>query len=810
MFKNYLKITLRNLRKHKVYSLINISGLAIGMACCILILLFVSDELSYDRFHEKRDRIYRLNAISSIGATSRHYAHTPPIVATGLTESLPEIESSVRLFAEIELEGRLDEENIRIPEVWFVDPTFFDIFSYAFVSGDAEKAFAEPDSLVITEETALRLFSDGDALGKVVSLPPDRSLRISGVIQDVPKNSHFRFQGLIPSTWLRDREGRPSPVLTADYFCEVYAYLLLREGTDIAKLQEKIAITVKSKWGEIYKQRGTSRQYPLIHLQDIHLRSGVEYELGVPGDINTVYIFSGIALLVLLIACFNFINLSTARSAGRAREVGIRKVFGSQKLQLVRQFLSESVAVSLISLFLGLSLVTTVLPLFNSLSGKHFGYDQLLKLPVLLGLLGIVILTGLIAGSFPAFILSAFHPIMVLKGRFSSASKNSLLRKALVMVQFAISVFLIVGILTMIRQLDYMKNKDLGFKKEHLVVIPFFGNLRNEESARRYEGLKARLLQNPGVRAVSFSGNVPGGELGYDAYLPEGNSPDETVRARNYWVDYDFVNTYGMELVEGRDFSRDFSTDAGEAVIINERMAQSLGWGKESLGKQIFNVPRDNRLGRIVGIVKDFHNGSLKMEIRPVTLSLEPGFFAFVSARIQPVNISETLRFLEEALTEVHQAVRPDRDFNFDYYFVDDDFRGKYSEEEKMRTIYIIFGGLAIFIACLGLFGLASFTVEQRTKEIGVRKVLGASLNNIVRLLSLEFTKLVLIATVLAWPLAYYAMAKWLGNFAYRISIRWDIFVLAGLIAALVAVITVLYHSVKAALHNPTDSLRYE
>ncbi|MFA9454968.1 MAG: ABC transporter permease, partial [Candidatus Aminicenantaceae bacterium] len=437
MFRNYFVITLRNLKKHKGYSFINIAGLAIGMACCILILLYVTDEVSYDRFHEQGDRIYRVNSISSIGATSRHYAHTPPALATALTETIPEIETSVRFFDTFELEARLEGEPIRIPEVWFVDDTIFDIFTFPFVAGDPENAFADPDSIVITADTAARLFGDEEALGKVITLPPDRSLRISGVVQEVPKNSHFQFKGLIPSTWLRDREGRPSPVLTADYFCEVYAYIVLRDNTNMADLDQKIASTVESRWGEMYKQRGTSRVYPLIHLHDIHLHSEYEYELGTPGDIDNVILFTGIALLVLMIACFNFINLSTARSAGRAREVGIRKVFGSQKFQLVRQFLSESVAVSLISLFLGISIVLSILPLFNNLSGKQFGYAQFLKLPVLLGLLGIVILTGLIAGSFPAFILSAFNPVMVLKGRLSSASKNSALRKILVVVQFS-------------------------------------------------------------------------------------------------------------------------------------------------------------------------------------------------------------------------------------------------------------------------------------------------------------------------------------------------------------------------------------
>lgn len=811
MFKNYLKITIRNLKKHKGYSLINIFGLAIGMACCILILLYVTDELSYDNYHKNGDGIYRVDAISSIGETTRRYATTPPALAPEVAKSIPEIEASTRIFEFFEtFEGRLGDQTIRIPSVYFVDPKFFDIFSHNFIAGDSKTAFKNPDSIVITQETAQRLFGDEDPLAKVIIWGPDRSIQVSGVLEDVPKNSHFRFNGIISSEALKDQEGRPAPVLSSSYFCEIHAYILLKEDANIQAVETKIMATHEAKWGEMFKQRGTKRQYPLIHLRDIHLRSSAEYELGTPGDMNTVYLFSAIALLVLIIACFNFINLSTARSTNRAREVGMRKVFGSYKHQLIKQFLSESVALSLISLLFGVMLVQIALPAFNSLSGKEFDSGHLLRLPVLLGLLGIIILTGFVAGSFPAFILSAFHPVTVLKGKFSSASKNSSLRKILVVVQFSISVFMIIGILTIIRQLDYMKNKDLGFKKEQLVVVPFFGNRREEDAVRRYDALQARLLANPGIVSSSFSGNIPGGELGFDAYLPEGKSDNETVRARNYWVDFDFVKTYGMELVAGRDFSRDFSTDAGEAVIINERMAQTLGWGEESIGRQIFNVPRDNRPGTIVGIVKDFHNGSLKMEISPVTLSLEPGFFAFVTVRILSVNVSSTLNFLETVLGEVSQEVAPNREFNFNYYFVDDDFRSKYAEEEKVRSIYIIIGGLAVVIACLGLFGLASFTLEQRTKEIGVRKVLGASVDHIIRLFSKEFAKLILIATILAWPLAYYAMFRWLGNFAYRIGLRWDIFIISGILAVMVAFLTIFYHSLKAALANPIDSIRYE
>ena len=810
MIRSYLKLTLRNLQKHKGYSFINISGLAIGMACCILILLYVTDELSYDTYHEKANRIYRVGAISSIGTTSRHYATVPPALAPELVSSIPEVEAATRIFDSFELQGRLDDQNIRIPDVFFMDPTFFDIFTHEFIAGDSDKAFANPDSIVITEETASRLFGEADPIGKVITLPPDRSIQITGVIKNVPKNSHFLFNGIVPTTFIRDQEGRPHPVLAAPYFCEVYAYLLLNNDANPKDVEKKIMATHEAKWGEMFKQRGTTRQYPLMRLKDIHLRSTDEYEIGTPGDINNVYLFSGIALLVLIIACFNFINLATARSASRAREVGIRKVFGSKKNQLIQQFLSESIAVSLISLVLGIALVMTILPLFNNLSGKQFEQTQLLKLPAILGFLGIIIFTGFIAGSFPAFILSAFQPVVVLRGKFSSASKNSSLRKILVIVQFAISIFMIVGILTMVRQLDYMKNKDLGFKKEQLLVSQFFGNRREEENSQRFDALKDRILKNPNITAISFSAIIPGGELGYDAYLPEGRGDDETVRARNYWVDYDFVKTYGMEIVLGRDFSREFSTDAGEAIIINEKMAQALGWGDDCLGKRIYNIARDNREGRIVGVVKDFHSGSMRLEISPVILSCEPEFFAFVTARILPVNVPSTLSFLENNLREVSQQVFPDREFTFDYHFVDDDFRTKYAEEEKARQVYVIFGALAVFIACLGLFGLASFTLEQRTKEIGVRKVLGASVNNIIFLLSKEFAKLVLFANIVAWPLAFYVMNRWLGNFAYRIGIGWDIFVLSGILAIVIALFTVCFHSVRAALSNPATALRYE
>jgi len=806
MLKNYFKIAIRNMMRHKGYSLINILGLAIGMACCILILLYVTDELSYDRFHENKDRIVRVNAISSIGTTTRQYATVPPVLAAGLADSIPEIEAFTRLMDQENVRGRIDGTSIELRQCFFVDSGFFDIFTHEFVSGDPDSAIANPDSIVLTEGTAERIFGDESPMGKMIELGPERMVQVTAVIEDVPKSSHLRFNAILPLSFFRDQEGNQADFSSANYFCEWYAYLLMREGVSEKNMEEKIAAVAEEKWGDVYRERGTSRQYPLQNITELHLRSEAEYEQGNPGDINTVYLFSAIALFVLFIACFNFINLSTARSANRAREVGMRKVMGSQKGQIVRQFLSESVIMSVFSLVIAIVLVQIALPSFNNLAGKEFDSGQLLSSTVLIGLLAIIIVTGVIAGSFPAFVLSAFHPVMVLKGKLSSASRNISLRKSLVVVQFAISIFMIIGVLVIVRQLDYIKNRDLGFNKEQLVVIPFFGNLQNEQGAGRHQTLNNKFAQNPSIVSASYSIDIPGGSLGSDAFLPEGKGTDETVRATRYWVGHNFVDTYGMEIVKGRNFSESLSTDADQALIVNEKAVEVLGWGEDVLGKRLVNVSRENRPGIIVGVVKNFHSTNLKLEIMPAVLALEPRYFAFISARIRPENVPETLSFMENSLREIY----PEWEAGFNYYFIDDDFRSKYPEEEKIREIYMAFGGFAIFVACLGLFGLASFSVQQRQKEIGVRKVLGASGREIIVLLSKEFTKWVLIANLIAWPVAYYVMGRWLGNFAYRIGIRWDIFIISGLITTVIALLTVSFHSIKAAHSNPVNALKYE
>jgi len=768
--------------------------------------MYVTDELSYDKFHEKSDRIYRINAISSIGVTSRQYAFVPPALAPGLADSIPEIEAFTRLLPQESMRGQVDGTSVELTDSFFVDQDFFNIFTYEFLEGNSETVIENPDSVVITEETAARIFGDESPIGKTIDLERDRLLQITGVIKNVPKNSHLQFNAIMPLSFIRDEEGNPADFSGANYFNEWYEYLLLREETDVGRLENKMAAVVEEKWGDIYRERGTTRQYPLQNIKDLHLRSTCMHELSPPGDISTVYLFSAIALFVLFIACFNFINLSTAKSASRGREVGMRKVLGSHKNQIVRQFLSESIIMSFIGLVLGVLLVTMVLPVFNGLAGKEFTSGQLLNPTVMLGLLGIIIITGIIAGSFPAFVLSSFDPVLVLKGKFSSSLKNTVFRKILVGVQFSISIFMIIGILVIVRQLDYMKNMNLGFDKEQMVIIPFFGHLQDEEGASRHSTLKNKFSQNPSIVSASYTIDLPGGDLGADAFLPEGRNSNETIRAVRYWVDHNFIKTYGMEIVLGRDFSESYSTDAEQALIVNEKAVEMLGWGQDVLGKRLINVSRDNRPGVIVGVVKNFHGEDMKMEIRPAVLALEPRFFAFISVRIRPENVPNTLAFLETSLKDTY----PDQEFTYNYYFIDDDFRSKYPEEEKIREIYIAFGCLAIFVACLGLFGLASFSVQQRTKEIGVRKVLGASIREIVLLLSKEFTKWILAANIIAWPLAYYMMNRWLENFAYRINIKWDIFIFAGVLTAVIAILTVSFHSLRAAKSNPVNALKYE
>jgi len=807
MIRNMLKVMLRNLNKYKAFSAINILGLAIGMACCLLILLFVSDELSFDRHNALGDRIYRLNSHSTIGGTTRHFAPSPAALAPAVKESIPEVLAYARVIelgrAQFVYEGR----NIDIPDFFAADEDFFKLFTHEFLAGDPATALQKPNSFVMTEDAAGQVFKTADALGKVITIdfgPAKLNFMVTGVIRNVPKNSHFRFAILLSTSTFRQppftvgRDGQPRRSFLDEFYSfGVHSYILLDKNTDVAALDRKIRDLVETRWGEFLRQRGVGRWYELQNLFDIHLRSSYEGELGSPGNIQYVYLFAAIALLVLFIACFNFVNLSTARSTLRAKEVGLRKVFGAERRQLIRQFLGESVFLSLLGMLLGVLIVLTILPAFNAFTQKAFTRAEVFTPIVLAGLGLIILLTGLGAGVFPAFVLSSFDPVKTVRGKLGAGTRGQLLRKALVVVQFAIAVFMIIGIVVVVRQIDYLKNKDLGFNREMLVVVPAAG--------QKNDALRDRIIQNPNVKSVSFDVDIPGQFIPDDTFVPEGRTQDDTIRTSSLSVGYDFLKTFEISLLWGRDFSPQFPSDAQEGLIISETTARELGWAEDALGKEMVDFTADrNQSFKVIGVVRDFHHKSLQMAINPTTLKLNPNAFQYVTLRIGPANVPGTLDFLEKTFKEFLPR------FEYRHFFVDDDFRQKYPNEEKVRSIYAYFGFLAIFVACLGLFGLASFIVERRTKEIGIRKALGAGVRRIVFLLSGEFIKAVLLANLIAWPLAFYVLNRWLRTFAYRISIAWWFFLLGGVLSVLVAFLTVSFQSVRSARANPVNTLRYE
>ncbi|MFQ5569479.1 MAG: ABC transporter permease [Rhodothermales bacterium] len=808
MFKSYLKIALRNLRKHVGYTLINLVGLAAGIACCLLIVLFVQDERSFDRFHEQADQIYRVRLEGQFSGSELNAPVTPAPMAAALVKDFPEVQTSTRIFpfAGQQLLRRGDQYFIE-EGVYFVDSTFFDIFTFPLLRGNPETALKAPNMLVLTESMASKYFGKEDPMGQSLIIGDSTHYEISGIIADVPANSHFQFDFLASMTSLPFSQ---SEVWISNNF---FTYLVLPEHADVAQLEAQLPEFFKKYAGpqindalglqfDEFMEAGNVLEYHLQALTDIHLHSNLQFELGTNSDIAYVYIFSAIAFFILLIACINFMNLATARSAGRALEVGMRKVLGSSRKQLIRQFLGESILLSFIALLLAVGLMVLLLPSFNELAGKEISAAFLGNIPVLIGLGGIALAVGLIAGSYPAFFLSAFRPVTVLKGTLQGGMKSSLLRNGLVVFQFAISIGLIAGTMVVSNQLSYVRNKKLGFDKEHVVVIQRAGQLGEQQDAFKQE-----------VRAHSSTVNIagttalPGGLFGATAYQPEGAPANETHLMAPVFVDHDFVKTLGMTMASGRAFSEDFPSDSA-AFLLNRASVRALGWGEtDPIGKKITqfaNTPENFFTGEVVGVIEDFHYASLHQEIGSLAIRLSNFPLPFLAVRIRPDDISGTLAFLEETW----RTFAPDEPFQ--YTFLDEDFNAQYQAEERLGNIFTAFALFAILIACLGLFGLASFTAEQRKKEIGVRKALGASIPQIVLLLSKEFTKLVLIAFVVAAPVAYFAMNDWLQDFAYQTSLGVGTFLIAGILALAIAWLTVSYQSVKAAVANPVESLRYE
>ncbi len=791
MLKNNLKIALRNLFKQKGYAFINVVGLSVGMAVCFLIALWVKDELGYDRFHAKADRMYRALWEARYGDNEWKL----PLVAVPLAETLekefPEVERAVRLYPG-GMTLRHGDEYVREQNFLFTEESFFEVFTVAFIAGDPKTALRDPESVVLTAETAQRYFPNQNPLGQTLQQNDGKLLRVTGVVQSFPPQSHFHFSFLASIKNLQRFSGRQQNWGAAS----VYTYLVLRPGENAATLQVKLQTYIdKNVAGESFNQPGNFTRYPLQPLRDIHLRSHLQNELEPNGNQAYVYLFSVIACFILLLACINFVNLSTARALKRSREVGIRKALGSQRAQLVRQFLAEAFVYVGLAMLAALVLVELALPAFNAFSGKQLASNFFDSPFALMTLAILAVLVTALAGAYPAFFLSSFWPAQALKGRHVGRAGKERLRQGLVVAQFCVSIGLIAGTLVVRQQLQFMQSRRLGFDKERVLLIHRAGAL-----GRQHAVFRNRLLAQPMISSAAAAQNLPGQQFDSTVFTPEQPANYENTSLTYAWVDEQYLDVLKLNLVAGRNFSKEVATDSS-AFLINQAAAKALGWN-ESLGKRL--GMGNFYQGPIIGVVEDFHFESLHHEVKPILFMFNRRQPSYLAVRLRPGNVAEGLA----AIQKLWKEFVPNSPLQ--YSFLEQDYHKLYDGEQRIAQIFTAFSILAIVIACLGLFGLASFMAEQRTKEIGVRKVLGATVAGLVGLLSKDFIKLVLVAFAVAAPAAYFAMNKWLQDFAYRIALGWWMFALAGGLALLIALVTVSAQAIKAALANPVEALRYE
>ncbi|MDF9797105.1 putative ABC transport system permease protein [Catalinimonas alkaloidigena] len=823
MIKNYLSVASRNLLKQKFYTLINVLGLSIGLATCLLISAYLLDELSYDQHHLKADRIYRIHGYYKMGGQEGSYAVVPAPFAQTVNDNYPEVVSAVRFRqrggTNLYNGNQVYQEN----KVVYVDSTVFKVFNIPMLYGNPETALTEPNHLVISTDNALKYFGadweKNPPIGKNIQVGREKvEYTISGVFETMPSNSHFHFDVMFSMASLE--ESRNDMWLSNNF----HTYLLLREDANPQQLEAKLNETFKTYAAPQLKQfanismdefmeAGNTFKYTLHPLLDIHLYSNLRVEMEANGDIKYVYIFAAIAFFVLLIACVNFMNLSTARSAGRAKEVGIRKTLGSQRKQLIFQFLVEAMLLTAISMVIALLLAEVMLPYFNDLSAKQLKFTNFNWEWVALAIICTIFTVGLMAGSYPAFILSSFRPIEVLKGKISKGVGNTWLRGGLVVFQFGVSIILIVGTIVVYQQLEFIRDMKLGYDKEHVLVLHNTFYL-----GEQIDAFKQEMLRNPNIVNATISSFLPANSISNNsnAIFRDKNPNDEHTTSVPWWsIDYDYIETMGMHIVEGRNFSREYSTDS-MGIIVNESFVRQFELnndGEGALGKLLssFGEQPDKIYSfHVLGVVQDFHYQTMREKISPMVMVIGSDKHqmgkstAAISFRIKPENIKESIAFLE---SEWKKYVP---ELPFEYSFMDERFDNLYQTDQKIGKIFTIFCGLALFIACLGLFGLASFTAEQKTKEIGIRKVLGASESQLVYMFSKDFTRLVLISFVIAVPLSYLAMNMWLQDFAYHINLGLGIFLFAGIIALVIAWLTVSFQSIRAAHANPAETLRTE
>ena len=784
MFNNYFKITLRNFKRQKIYSFVNLAGLSLGLACFILISLWARYELSYDQFHVKKDRIFRiLNAIDNgnFGA-SVSYALGPE-----LEQNYPEIELSCRVWPWHRSLVRYEDNRFDEQDFYLTDPSLFSIFTFPFVKGRPETALADLNSIVITESTAERYFGDDDPLGKVLYIAEnDVDMVVTGVIEDIPRNSSLRFDLVARVEYLgEDRIRRWEEWVS-------HSYVLLHPDANEEDVEEKIAGIYEAHLDYEPNFKPVLQPVTKVHL----------YAFGRPGLVKQVAIFSIIAIFILVIACINFMNLSTARSARRAKEVGLRKVTGANRFQLIKQFLGESFLLSYMALGLAVIIVQFVLPVFNTFTGKQLSLtgDTTNYFAFLIFL--IAPLTGLLAGYYPAFCLSSFQPVDVLKDRSGLAAGRSSFRRILVVFQFSISIGLIIATLIVSKQLQFIRERDLGLDRKYIVTL-----MNNPDLNSRFDMFKNELEREPGILHVTAAAQRPM-DVGQGIFINwEGRQDDSRLVVKYTVVDYDFFKTFNMELLEGRAFSKSITSDETEACIINESLKKIIGT-ESILKKQIYfrhpEFSESNRYVRVIGVVKDFHSESLHRAIRPFIFRIHRPFHQYVFIKIDPQDIQGTLGRIRQTFKRFVP------DYPFAYRFLDEAFEEQYRTERQLGQLFQIFGAFAIFISCLGLFGLAAYTAEQKTKEIGIRKVLGASVTDIILHLSKQFTRWVLVSNVIAWPISYFIMNRWLNEFAYRIQMGVPIFIVSALMMLIIALFTVSFQAIKAALANPVEALKYE
>jgi putative ABC transport system permease protein len=802
MLRNHLKIAYRNFVRHKLYSFINVFGLAIGLSICMIISLWVLRELSYDRFHENADRIYRVERELFRDNLYSRWPITGGYYKRALIDDYPEIVNAVRFWRR-ELAIKDHKNVVHRQEMFAVDNSVFEIFDFGLEEGDEKTSLAEPKTVVLTRENALKYFSAGDAVGKSLTFEWEGEqvdFKVTGILDEVPENSHIHFDMLIS---MANYKEDPYDSWRGN---NLYTYVLVAENTSKQDLEEKLKTFVTQRlephYGDLLLQGRSIHEVLKMHLfplKDIHLHPSVNWEVEPGGNISSVYIFSCIAVLILIIACMNFVNLSTARASKRAKEVSLRKTVGAEKHQLRVQFIQESVLLAFVSLILAFVMSSLFIQAYNGIFAENLSLSLLLQLKNLIILVGATFAVGVLAGLYPAYYLTRFEPVEVMKGGPLSGRAKSVFRRNMVVIQFSISIILIVGVFTVYKQMRYIQTRSLGFDKENVVVIP----VRSQQIAQNYGSFRNELMRNSQIVAASASSEVPADSHYSNSYVNPPES-DESISMILFSSDHDYVETYRLEVLAGRAFSRDFSTDTEGTIILNESAAQRIGWTPEvAVGKKLVGGYSESE-AQVVGVVKNFNYKSLRREVEPMALFLLPDYIREISIRIIPGNIGRTLNFIQQKW----ESLFPGEQFEFG--FLDSRINQLYESEKKMQDLFVIFSALSILVACLGLLGLVSFTAELKTKEIGIRKVLGASTGHVIVLLSKEFIKWILLANIVAWPLAWFMMNKWLQNFAYKTNLGWIVFMLAAFVTTAIAIFTFIFQTVRTASAKPVNSLRYE